>query len=66
MFACLAAVLLLSVPAPAMQLFVKDTQGMGVARKDAGGSMGTDWTGLHIAGDLDLAVTNTQPFVFKR
>ena len=37
----------------------------GVAMKDAAGSMGTAWTGLNIAGDLDIAASNTQPFVIK-
>ena len=37
----------------------------GVALKDATGSMGTDWTGLNVAGDLDLVDTSAQPFTIK-
>jgi 3D (Asp-Asp-Asp) domain-containing protein len=37
----------------------------GVAMNDAAGSMGTTWSGLDIAGDLDINATSADPFVIK-
>lgn len=38
---------------------------LAIAMKDANGARGTDWSGLHIDGDLAINATSGNPFVIK-
>ena len=41
------------------------SEAWGVAMKNAVGSMGSDWTGLTVDGDLNITATSLNPFIIK-